>query len=149
LPPAAKRRARRVVVDTSVLIAGIAGFKGSYRTGRNASADLLYEWIDSGNFLWLVSPGILEEYKEVARRKGIRPHVVGRIINLLKEEAEEIFTGSPRRISPDPDDEEFCLCAEIGNADFLVTLNPADFPTSELQAKIVSPREFLGRLKRP
>jgi predicted nucleic acid-binding protein len=31
-------------------------------------------------------------------------------------------------ISPDPDDEPFCACAEAGNADFIVTLNPVDFP---------------------
>jgi len=149
LPPAAKRRARRVVVDTSVLIAGIAGFKGSYRPGRNASADLLYEWIENGNFRWLVSAEILEEYKEVARRKGIRPYVIGRIVNLLKEEAVEVSLGSSQKISPDPQDEEFCLCAEAGRADFLVTLNPGDFPASKLQAKVVSPATFLGWSRTP
>jgi len=42
-------------------------------------------------------------------------------------------------ISPDPKDDPFCLCSEEGNADFIVTLNPKDFPQERLRAKVISP----------
>jgi predicted nucleic acid-binding protein len=42
-------------------------------------------------------------------------------------------------ISPDPKDDPFCLCSEEGNADFIVTLNPKDFPQEWLRAKVISP----------
>ncbi len=77
-----KRRGRRVVVDTSVVISGISAFKGSYAPGKNSSADMLHDWVDTGEFVWLVTSGILEEYKEIARRLRVRPNVAGRLINL-------------------------------------------------------------------
>jgi len=42
-------------------------------------------------------------------------------------------------ISPDPKDDPFCLCGEEGNADFIVTLNPKDFPQERLKAKVILP----------
>jgi predicted nucleic acid-binding protein len=44
-------------------------------------------------------------------------------------------------ISPDPKDDPFCACAEQGNADFIVTLNPSDFPADRLKATVLSPIE--------
>jgi predicted nucleic acid-binding protein len=46
-------------------------------------------------------------------------------------------------ISPDPKDDPFCLCAEQAKADFIVTLNPKDFPEDRLSAKVVTPSQFL------
>ncbi len=138
-----KRRTPRVVVDTSVLISGMSAFKGSFMSGKYSSADMLHEWVEKGSFVWLVTAEILEEYKEVAKRLKVRPHVIGRLINLLKEEAEDVAVEEIIEISPDPGDNCFCGCAEVGRADFLVTLNPRDFPQMKLQAKVVSPREFL------
>ncbi len=143
-----KRRARRVVVDTSVLISGMSAFKGSFTSGMYSSADMLHEWVEKGSFVWLVTPEILEEYKEVARRLRVRPNVAGRLINVLKEEAEEVAVGGTIEISPDPGDNCFCWCAQDGRADFLVTLNPRDFPQMKLRAKVVSPREFLKLIQR-
>ena len=139
-----QRRGRRVVIDTSVVIAGISAFKGSFVPGRTGSADLLHEWIESGGFVWLVAPEILlEEYKEVAKRLRVRPNVAGHLVNLLKEVAEEIIVEEKIEISPDPGDDCFCGCAEEGKADFLVTLNPRHFPQKKLSARVVSPAEFL------
>ena len=50
---------------------------------------------------------------------------------------------SSAEISPDPKDDVFCLCAESGDADFVVTLNPKDFPEERLKSKIVLPIELL------
>ena len=67
---AGRRSTLKGVVDTSVLVAGIAGFK-SLATLKNPSARLLREWVESGTFVWLVSEEILEEYKEVPGRLGV------------------------------------------------------------------------------
>jgi hypothetical protein len=70
------------------------------------------------------------------------------LINLLREEAELI---APRikKISPDPADDPFCACAEHGGADFLVTLNPKDFPQAALSAKVLAPGAPLPSGKTP
>jgi predicted nucleic acid-binding protein len=128
LKPSQKRRGRRVVVDTSVVIAGISAFKSSSVPGGNPSADTLREWVENGKFVWLVTPEILEEYKEVAKRLNVRPGVAGRLVNLLREEAKEVTVRKIVEISPDAGDNCFCACAEEGSADLLVTLNPKDFP---------------------
>jgi predicted nucleic acid-binding protein len=67
---------------------------------------------------------------------------------LQREEAEEVTLRKFVEISPDPGDNCFCSCAEEGSADFIVTLNPKDFPQGKLPAKVVSPAEFLGVVRR-
>jgi putative PIN family toxin of toxin-antitoxin system len=130
-------------VDTSVVISGISAFRRPFVTGKNSSADLLQMWVRNSCFVWLVTAEILAEYKEVAQRLKIRSHVAGRLINLLREEAEEVAVGENIELSPDPGDNCFCGCAEAGRADFLVTLNPRDFPQNKLSARVVSPAELL------
>jgi hypothetical protein len=49
--------------------------------------------------------------------------------------AEDVPEAAGNEISPDPDDEPFCTCAEMGKADFIATLNPADFPQQRLRAQ--------------
>jgi uncharacterized protein len=142
-----KQRGRRVVVDTSVVISGMAALKPSFVLGKNDSGDLLYEWVGKGGFSWLVTAEILDEYKEVARRLKVRPSVAGHLINLLNEEAEEVTVESVAEISPDPGDNAFCGCAQEGRADFLVTLNPKDFPQGKLSARVVSPVDLLQVLR--
>ena len=142
-----KRRGRKVVVDTSVVISGIAAFKGSYVPGKNSSADVLHEWVERGRFVWLVTDEILEEYKEVAKRLNVRPNVAGRLINMLRQEADEVAVAGIIEISPDPGDNCFCECAQEGRAAFLVTLNPKDFPQSKLSARVTSPTELLKKLR--
>lgn len=143
LPPKARNRKRRVVIDTSVLIAGISGFREPHVRGKNPSSDLLYRWAEKGNFLWLVTEDILDEYKEVLKRLGVRPNLIGTVINLIRERAEEVDVRSSVEISPDPKDDAFCICAEDGKADFIITLNPKDFPQSRLKAKVFLPNKFV------
>lgn len=143
MPPRAKSRKPRVVVDTSVVVAGISGFREPFVQGRNASADVLRTWAEKNYFVWLVTEDILDEYKEVLKRLRVRPNVIGRVVNLIRERAEEIQVRLTAEISPDPKDDPFCLCAEKGKADFIVTLNPTDFPEARLRARIVPPGVFL------
>ncbi len=145
MPPKSRKRKQRVVVDTSVLVAGISGFREPFIAGRNPSADVLREWAERDNFLWLVTDDILDEYKEVLKRLRVRASLIGKVINLIRERAEEVKVQVSIQISPDPKDDAFCLCAECGKADFVVTLNPKDFPEDSLKANVVPPRIFLAR----
>lgn len=93
--------------------------------------------------MWLITEDILDEYKEVLRRLRVRPYLIGRVINLIRERAEEVKVRSTVEISPDPQDDPFCLCAEQGTANFIVTLNPADFPQNRLATRIFQPRQIV------
>jgi predicted nucleic acid-binding protein len=143
-----RSRRPRGVVDTSVLVAGISGFRSGIVSSSNPSAQLLRDWIERATFTWLLSEEILSEYKAVLRRLKVRRETVGALINLLREEAELLSPGTKGSISSDPGDEPFCACAEAGDADFLVTLNPRDFPQGALTTKVLAPGEPLpsGRM---
>ena len=107
--------------------------------------------VDRRTFVWLVSKDIVDEYRDVLRRLGVRRATVGRVLNLLAEDAEQIAGSRSRSLSPDPGDEPFCVCAEHGRADFIVTLNPSDFPQDPLTAKVIAPGDPLpgaGRARR-
>lgn len=150
--PAQKRKRPRGVVDTSVLVAGIAGLKSPEIAPRNSSAKLLRDWIEGDTFVWLVSDEILLEYKRVLGRLGVRRPLIGKIINLLREEAEPVPASALPNISPDPGDDPFCACAVTGRADFIVTLNPKDFPQTLLSAHVIKPDDRIpttARRKQP
>jgi predicted nucleic acid-binding protein len=133
-----KRRRLRAVVDTCVLVAGISAFKRR-EAGAIPSAVLLRDWIENGTFIWLVTEDILAEYKAILRHLGVRRRVIGTLINLLREEAETVRVSRSAELSPDPGDDAFCDCAEQGRADFVLTLNPADFPQEKLRARVIVP----------
>jgi len=88
LPRKVKKQEFRGVVDTNVVVAGISGFRKPYVRGKNASADVLYKWAEKGNFVWLVTEDILDEYKEVLKRLRVRSTLIGAVINLIRERAE-------------------------------------------------------------
>ena len=125
-----------------MLVAGVSGFKRDVKVA-NPSAQLLRTWVDEGHFTWLISADIIAEYKAVLTRLGVRPQLIGRIINLLREEAEEIEVPTIDDVSPDPGDDPVCACAEHGQADFIVTLNKKDFPQRRLAASVITPDQSL------
>jgi hypothetical protein len=67
---------------------------------QNPSASLLRDWVEAGTFTWLVTEEILSEYKGVLGKLGVRRHLVGEIINLLREEAEFVPIRSEDNLSP-------------------------------------------------
>ena len=141
--PSRKRRRPKGVVDTSVVVAGIGAFKTLEREAKNPSARFLREWLENGTFTWLITEEILSEYKTVLGRLGVRRHFIGAFINYLREEAEAVEVRRSASISPDPGDDPFCNCAEQGRANFLVTLNPRDFPQERLTAKVIAPGQAI------
>ena len=136
-----KRRKSRGVVDTSVLVAGVAGMKTSVHENSVASAKFVQRWVEQRTFVWLISDEILEEYREVLARLGVRGSLIGKIVNTLRAKGERVKSGPTRNLSPDRDDNHICDCAEYGDADFIVTLNPKDFPQASLRAKVISPSD--------
>lgn len=109
---------------------------------------MLRDWVENGTFVWLLTDEILLEYKTVLTRLNVRRSTIGRIINLLSEEGEIVPRSSGASISPDPGDDPFCLCSEQGAADFLVTLNPRDFPQTLLTAHVIAPGERIPTTRR-
>jgi predicted nucleic acid-binding protein len=148
LQPKSRKRKQRAVVDTNVVVAGISGFKDLYIPGRIPSADLLHRWAEEEHFVWLYSEDILAEYKEVLKRLHVRPALIGAFINLVRERAEPVEIHSSAEISPDPNDDSFCICADEGRADFIFTLNAKDFPQSRLKAKVIQPAPAQSRQRR-
>jgi predicted nucleic acid-binding protein len=137
------KRAPRAVVDTSVVIAGAAAFRGAPLHPQTDSGALLLKWIEEGHFQWLYTEEILNEYKELLKRFNVRPSIAGQFINLLREEGTAVRVRKAPGISPDPGDDPFCACAQAGKASFIVTLNPRDFPQDRLSAKVIRPGEPL------
>jgi predicted nucleic acid-binding protein len=122
-------------------VAGIAGLKTSEIAPKNPSAKLLRDWIESNTFVWLITDEIVSEYKRVLARLGVRRSLIGKIVNLLGEEGVLVAVARMPDISPDPGDDPFCACSETGSADFIVTLNPKDFPQALLSAQVIKPGE--------
>lgn len=132
-----------------MLVAGIAGFKRRI-AATTPSARLLRRWVDRNHFTWLVSRDILDEYRDVLRRLRVRPHVIGRVLNLLAEGAETVSVGPLPEAHPDPGDAHIWACAEAGGADFIVTLNPDDFPRERIAAAVIGPTDSIpSRHRRP
>jgi putative PIN family toxin of toxin-antitoxin system len=141
LSPKQWKQPPKGVVDTSVLVAGISGFRHSPPT--ISSAALLRAWTESPTLVWLVTEDILSEYREVLERLKVRS--AARIVALIREQARFVRITKHVEDLPDQDDAAFADCAESGDADFLVTLNPKDFPQSKLRSKVISPDDPLPR----
>lgn len=131
-------------MDTCVLVGGARAFRNQYIPGENRSADVIYKWIDEDAFEWLITSDIVKEYSEILNRRKVRSAVIGRIINLLREQGTEIVVDEEAAdVSPDPEDNEFIACAEQGLADLILTWNIKDFPQQRLKAKVMTPEAFL------
>lgn len=140
MPPSGEKDCRpRVVVDTSVVVAGISGFKRQALERVNFNAQLLRKWIEGGHFVWLYSEDILDEYRYVLAKRGVSKSVIGRLVNLLKEEGEEICVKRYDSVSPHTGDNAFCGCAKAGNANYIVTNNVKHFPQQAIRARVISP----------
>jgi len=131
-----------------VVIAGIAGLKSAESAPQNSSASMLRDWLQNGTFIWLLTDEILLEYKTVLARLNVRRSTIGRVINLLSAEGEIVPLSFRASISPDPGDDPFCLCSEQGAADFIMTLNPKDFPQRLLGAHVIAPGERIPTTRR-
>jgi hypothetical protein len=86
----------------------MAAFKRPSVPLLNSSASFIREWNEGDIFIWLMTEEILEEYKSVLMRRQVRRSVIGRIINILRQQAVFVTISHPVTVSPDPGDEPFC-----------------------------------------
>ena len=93
------------------MIAGAAAFRGAPLRPK-----LLLRWIEEGHFQWLYSEEILDEYKEILKRFNVRPGVIGRFINLLREEGVSVLVRKSGSVSPDR------CCFRRASATFVSTI---------------------------
>lgn len=137
--------AYQVVLDTCVLLAGV-------RSRQGASFALL-KLIGSEQWQLNLSPALLFEYEQIARREvaqlWLKPDKIEDLLDFLSEHSRKprIFY-SWRPCLSDPDDDMILELAVAARADFIVTHNVRDFRGAErFGIGILTPSEFLKRLK--
>jgi putative PIN family toxin of toxin-antitoxin system len=134
----------RVVLDTSVVVAGL-------RSSRGASFQLLHQLADR-RFAGAASPALFLEYEEVLKRAEHRLPAAF-VESFLTELAALIdpvqirFLWRP--ILLDPDDEMVLEAAINGHAEAIVTHNRRDFAAASdrFGIAVLSPGEFLTQLR--
>ncbi len=132
---------RLVVLDTNVIVS--AGIKPG-----SAPATLIMDWVLDGQIQVVTSPGIVEEYREVARRGKFRRYgFPPPWLEFLIDESLRLPdpTAWPLR-GPDPSDMPFLALANESGA-WLVTGNLKHFPKAlRGDVKVLSPGDYLTRL---
>ena len=135
--------ARRVVLDTNVIVAGL-------RSRRGAAFRVL-SLVGTGVFTHCLSVPLLFEYEAVLKRAGVVPvstDVVEDILDGLCATAEHralYFLWRPRL--PDAADDLVLEIAVTGQCDTIITFNQRHFVGSESFGVLVqTPAEFLVAL---
>jgi predicted nucleic acid-binding protein len=94
---------------------------------------------DAPTFVWLLTEHICRSTsrgaREAARSIGTED------VSLIREQGQFVRVSKKVSDIPDPDDAAFCEWAESAYADFIVTLNPDDFPQNKLKTKVIAPSD--------
>ncbi len=152
-------QARRVVLDTSVVISGIHAKENDH---EESNLLLILRWFEAGHFLLESNAKILDEYRRKMREKlqdGFlkKPEVVGIYFNMFQDKAlfDRLLVTPPIYIPADPTDNIYFASNNCLTADYLVTSNTKHF-TSEIQQdlvqlgsklRIVTPAEFVAAVR--
>ena len=142
------RTVRRVVLDTSIIVAAL-------RTRRGAANGVL-QLVAKRRLVALATPPLFLEYEDVLKRPeqqlahGLTIEEVDRFLGelaALLEPVEIHFQWRPQ--SKDPSDEMVLEAAINGGADALVTYNVADFRSAgeRFGIPIVLPADVLRKVK--
>jgi putative PIN family toxin of toxin-antitoxin system len=107
----------RVVLDTNILVSALL-----VHTGNPAA---IYRAWQEGFLTLLICAEQLDELRATLHKPRIaariKPYRAGRLVNELKELAENIGALPRVERSPDPTDDFLLALSEAGNADYLVT----------------------------
>lgn len=132
----------RCVVDTNVLISALISPKGK----PNAAVRHV---LSHGVFF--ASPETFWEFESRIQRPKFRKYVteeqIAQFVELLRAAATFVEVTGALSVCADPDDDKFLEVAVSTGADYLITGNIKDFPSSSFQAvAIVTPAEFLDEV---
>lgn len=127
----------RVVLDTNVLVSAAIKTEG-------AEAAAL-DFVAQHHATLVVSEATVAEYIEVLRRPRLRldPARVEWLLQFIRHEGVMVAPVARLNACTDEPDNRFLECAEVADADYLVTGNKRHFPPSWKSARIVNAREFL------
>ena len=130
----------RVVLDTNILVSALL-----VHLGHPAA---IYRAWQEGHFALLICREQLDELRATLHKPAIaariKPYQAGRLVNQLRELAENI--GSLPRVerSPDPADDFLLALSEAGRADYLVTGDKSGLLALDRHknTRIISVRDF-------
>ena len=130
----------RLVLDTNVVVSAVLNPHGNERAIARFA-------LRSDNGL-IMSSAIRNEYRTVlARRKFYAvAQEARRFVDDLEAAAVFVTSAPVVGVARDPKDDMFLGCAEAGGADYLVTGNLRDFPSSWGRTRIVSATILLNVL---
>jgi putative PIN family toxin of toxin-antitoxin system len=139
---------RRIVLDTSVLVAGLRS--------RLGASNAVLRLVAAGRLLPLATPPLFLEYEEVLKQPEqqlahrFSPEQIDEFMAELAALIEPIdvhFLWRPQ--VRDPKDEMVLEAAINGEADALITHNISDFAAAgeRFSIKVLRPQELLQRMK--
>lgn len=134
----------RVILDTNVILAAM-------RSQTGASYRLL---MTIGHPQWqsVVTPALMYEYEDVARRPGNAPGLSSQditdILDLIYHQSHrQLVWFSWRPLSPDPGDDLVLGAAIAGGCDFVVSFNQRHLRAArEFGIEVLPPAELLKRI---
>lgn len=127
----------KVLIDTNVLISAV---------WRDRTPESVILWVVAHpDWQWLVSPEIMEEYKEVLRRKkfSFSPDTLQKWESLLDRDTHLVAIKTNVDFPRDQKDAMFLACALSNDADFFIT-GDGDFEEAftVVNTKIISVSMF-------
>ena len=134
----------RVILDTNILLSALLNIESV--PGRVVS-----RWLDN-DFVLVTHEYQLDEIRTVTRRPRFRgrfrPAEVGRLVNVIRDNADIVPRLPKIARSNDPADDFLLAMCEAGDADFLITGDKAGLLTLTKQGRtaILTARSFLDRL---
>ena len=133
----------KLVVDTNVFVSATIKFFGAEAT--------VLDLIAKQRVQLYLSDVIFAEYKDVLFRRKLRldPERARYVQETIEQNGYSITASGYLSISPHEPDNRFLECAEVAEADYLVTGNKRHFPNEWKSTKIVNARELLDRLPQP
>jgi len=105
----------RVLIDTNVLVSAAL---------KDRDPETVIKWVVAHpDWLWLITPEILAEYKEVMSRAkfGLSRELLTRWFSLLDAVTTPVVADPPLQFPRDQKDAIFIACALAGQADYLIT----------------------------
>lgn len=129
----------RVVIDTNVLVSAAL---------KNKDPEAVINWVVAHpDWLWLVTPEILAEYKGVLGRAkfGLPQSLLNRWFAILDAATTPVVSDLPVEYPRDPKDAILIACAIAAQADYLIT---GDWDFSEARKLFATTIVSVSQFKR-